>query len=178
MPSMFPISAAALPSIPTRKALLVLDLQRDFVCADGALPVTEPEGFVSRTLKLVKAFRDSGSGEVIWVRSEFERNRPLSPEDDRILVSDLPIRRTPATVRRPSSRSSDRALERDPEAFLTSSSSSKDPPCVRKGTPGADFAPEVKDAVVAGRDIVFTKTDYSVFASGQQQLVQMLRGAS
>lgn len=177
MPAMFPISAAVLPSIPTRKALVVLDLQRDFVCADGALPVTEPEGFVSRTLELVKAFRSSNAGDVIWVRTEFERNRPLNPEDDKILVSDLPIRRTAGGGgRRPPSRSSDKPLEKDSEAFLTVSPDSKEQLCVRKGTPGAEFAPEVKDAVVAGRDIVFTKTDYSAFAPGQQKLVQMLRG--
>lgn len=177
MPAMFPISAAVLPSIPTRKALVVLDLQRDFVCADGALPVTEPEGFVSRTLELVKAFRSSNAGDVIWVRTEFERNRPLNPEDDKILVSDLPIRRTAGGgARRPPSRSSDKALEKDDEAFLTVSPGSSEQPCVRKGTPGAELAPEVKDAVVADRDIVFTKTDYSAFAPGQQKLVQMLRG--
>lgn len=177
MPAMFPISAAVLPSVPTRKALVVLDLQRDFVCADGALPVTEPEGFVARTLELVKAFRSSNAGDVIWVRTEFERNRPLNPEDDKILVSDLPIRRTAGGGgRRPPSRSSDKPVEKDDEAFLTISPDSKEQPCVRKGTPGAEFAPEVKDAVVAGRDIVFTKTDYSAFALGQQKLVQMLRG--
>ncbi|KAK0751358.1 hypothetical protein B0T18DRAFT_435753 [Schizothecium vesticola] len=176
MAPMFPISAAALPSVPTRKALVVLDLQRDFVCADGALPVTEPEGFVSRTLELVKAFRNAGAGDVIWVRTEFERNRPLDPEDDKILVSDLPIRRTAGGARRPPSRSSDKAPERDSEAFLTVSPGSNEQLCVRKGTPGAELAPEVKEAVVAGRDIVFTKTDYSAFAPGQPQLVQMLRG--
>ncbi|KAK1827496.1 alpha-ketoglutarate-dependent dioxygenase alkB 2 [Podospora conica] len=176
MPVMFPISAAALPSVPTRKALLVLDLQRDFVDADGALPVTEPDGFVSRTLELVKAFRSSGAGDVIWVCTEFERNRPISPEDDRILVSDLPIRRAPSGARRPPMRTTDKSLEKDSEAFLTVSPGSNEKPCVRKGSPGAELAPEVKDAVVAGRDIVFTKTDYSAFAPGQQQLVQMLRG--
>ncbi|KAK1754038.1 alpha-ketoglutarate-dependent dioxygenase alkB 2 [Echria macrotheca] len=176
MPSMFPINPAALPTIPTRKALLIIDLQNDFVSPDGALPTSAPEGFVSRTLEVAKAFRDSNAGDVIWVRSEFERHRSLTDDGDQILVSDIVARRAPNRGRRPNSKAHDDVvLEADEEAFLSFPAGVDKPLCVRKDTPGVEFAPEVKEAVVTGRDIVFTKTHYSAFASVQQQLVQMLR---
>ncbi|KAK3332718.1 hypothetical protein B0T19DRAFT_416364 [Cercophora scortea] len=179
MPAMFPISAAALPAIPTRQALIIIDLQNDFISLDGALPVTEPKGFADRAIELAKAFRNSGAGDVIWVRSEYERHRSLSTEGDQIVTSELPPRLArPTRGRQPISRGHDAvAMEADDEAFLSvSSAGDTKPACVRKGTAGAEFSPCAQEAVVAGRDIVFTKTHYSAFASGQQQLVQLLRG--
>ncbi|KAK3682909.1 hypothetical protein B0T22DRAFT_387213 [Podospora appendiculata] len=176
---MFPISAAALPAIPTRQALIIIDLQNDFISPDGALPVTEPKGYADRAIELAKAFRNSGAGHVIWVRSEYERHRPLSTEGDQIVTSEFPPRLARSTRgRQPISRSHDgAAMETDDEAFLSvSSAGDTKPACVRKGTAGAEFSPCAQEAVVAGRDIVFTKTHYSAFASGQQQLVQLLRG--
>ncbi|KAK0616691.1 hypothetical protein B0T14DRAFT_390368, partial [Immersiella caudata] len=173
----FPINLSALPFVATRKALLVLDLQNDFVSPDGALPVEKPDAFVSRTLEFVKAFRDSGAGDVIWIRTEFERHCPIAPDGDQVVVSDAPPLRAPARGRRPASRVQDSAaLEGDDEAFLSISVMAEKPMCVRKGTSGADLAPMVQEAVVTGRDTVFTKNHYSAFASEQQQLVQMLRG--
>ena len=177
MPSLFPINPAALPLVSTRKALLIVDLQNDFVSEDGALPTVEPEGFVGRTLELVKAFRASGAGDVVWVRSEFEQHRPLTPEGDQIIVSDVPIRPNPARGRRPMARMhAGPTLELDEEAFLSAPSDSDKTPCVQKGTSGAGMPADVQAAVVADQDIVFTKTHYSAFSSEQQQLVQMLRG--
>ncbi|KAK0644359.1 hypothetical protein B0T16DRAFT_378376 [Cercophora newfieldiana] len=174
---MFPINLAALPFVATRKALLVIDFQNDFVSPDGALPVQKPDGFVPRTLEFAKAFRDSGAGDVFWIRTEFERHCPIEPDGDQVVVSDIPVRRTPARGRRPVSRAHDSAvLEADDEAFLSVSVQAEKPLCVRKGTSGAEFAPSVREAVAEGRDTVFTKTHYSAFASEQQQLVQMLRG--
>ena len=179
MPGMFSISPSVLPAIPTRKALIILDLQNDFVSSQGALAITEPEGLVPRTLELAKAFRASGAGDVVWVRSEFERHRPLSPTGDQIVTRDMPpfVRRhASARGRLPASKEHDNAaMEADDEAFLSVSAGKDKPLCVRRGTPGAEFAPGVKDAVETGRDILFTKTHYSAFAAGQQQLVQLLR---
>jgi len=175
--NMFPINLSTLPFVATRKALLIIDLQNDFISPDGALPVEKPEAFVPRTLELAKAFRDSGAGEVIWIRTEFERHCPLQPDGDQIIVTDIPIRRIPARGRRPASTAHDSAvLEGDDEAFLSLSVTVEKPLCVRKDTSGAELAPTVQEAVVEGRDTVFTKTHYSAFASEQQQLVQMLRG--
>ncbi|KAK3348430.1 hypothetical protein B0H65DRAFT_175517 [Neurospora tetraspora] len=176
---MFPISAAAMPAVPTRKALIVVDLQNDFVSSDGALPVTEPDGFVHRILELVKVFRDSGAGDVVWVRSEFEQHRALATEGDTIIASDIPpIRpsRLPARGRRANSKEHDEKLmEADEEAFFTVVDGLDKPACVRKGTPGADFPPNIQDSIMRGRDFVTTKSHYSAFPPGQSQLVQQLR---
>ncbi|KXX81446.1 Alpha-ketoglutarate-dependent dioxygenase alkB 2 [Madurella mycetomatis] len=180
MPSPFPINPSAIPVVATRKALLIIDLQNDFLCPEGALPVVEPEGFVDRTLELAKAFRDSGAGDVIWVRTEFEHHRSLSGDGDRIITKDPaahPPRPAPSRGRQPASTLHDGAvMESDEEAFLSVGADSDKKPCVRKGTCGALFPHDVQAAVDARRDIVFTKTHYSAFASAQQQLVQLLRG--
>lgn len=174
---MFPISAAAMPAVPTRKALIVVDLQNDFVSPDGALPVTEPEGFLDRTLELVKAFRDSGAGDVVWVRSEFEQHRALASEGDTIVATDFPPRpATSARGRRTASKEHDlKLMEADEESFLTIVDGVDKPACVRKGTSGADFPPDVQASIIRGRDFVTTKSHYSAFALGQSQLIQQLR---
>ncbi|KAA8633952.1 hypothetical protein SMACR_07642 [Sordaria macrospora] len=170
---MFPISAAAMPAVPTRKALIVVDLQNDFVSPDGALPVNEPDNFVDRILELVKVFRDSGAGDVVWVRSEFEQHRPLATEGDTIVLSDLSIR--PSRGRRANSKEHDETLMEFDEAFLTVVDGVDKPSCVRKGTSGADFPPKIQDSIICGRDFVTTKSHYSAFPPGQSQLVLQLR---
>ncbi|KAK1762594.1 hypothetical protein QBC33DRAFT_600078 [Phialemonium atrogriseum] len=177
---MFPINPSVLPSLPIRKALLVLDLQNDFVSADGALPVKDPKGLVSRTLKVAKAFRASGVGDVIWVRSEFDRHRPLSSESDQIATSDSPqlARRTTAMMRgrQPASGRHDQAaMEADEEAFLTVPPGSEKPACVKPDTEGSRLVAEVEEVIDAARDFTLTKTHYSAFATGHQ-LLQLLRG--
>ncbi|KAL2162534.1 hypothetical protein VTH06DRAFT_7448 [Thermothelomyces fergusii] len=180
MPLPFLINPAAIPLVPTRKALMILDLQNDFVSPEGALYTPDPHGYVERILELAKAFRDSGAGDVIWVRTEFERNCALVGDCPPIVTSDVMIREKKgagARGRQPTSAAHERAaMENDEEAFLSVGTAKDKKPCARKGTAGADFAPQVKAAVVAGRDLVFTKSHYSAFASGQQQLVQILRG--
>jgi nicotinamidase-related amidase len=179
MPSPFPFNPDMIPTVPTRKALLILDLQNDFVSPEGPLYVTEPEDFVNRTLNLAKTFRDSGAGYVIWVRSEFESHCSLLEGGDQIMTADSmlrPQKMAPSRGRQPTSTVHDSAaMEADQEAFLSVGADGEKEPCVRKGTRGAEFAPPVKAAIDTGRDIVFTKTRYSAFASGQQQLVQLLR---
>ncbi|KAK3375584.1 hypothetical protein B0T24DRAFT_526100 [Lasiosphaeria ovina] len=178
MPTPFPISPSVLPTLRTRKALLVFDVQNDFVSPDGALPVSGPEGLLSRILAFAKAFRESGAGDVIWVRSEFEEHRPLSVESDQIITSHVPVVQRPSRGRQQVSREHDsEAAEADHEAFLSlAADGSEKPACVRAGTPGAELAPSIQAAAEAGGDVIFTKTHYSAFASGQQQLVQLLRG--
>ena len=180
MPNTFDINPSAIPFVRTRQALLILDLQNNFVSPDGALFAEEPEGYVERILDLAKAFRGSGAGDVIWVRSEFDSHCSLLEEEDQIITADTllrPKKPAPSRGRQPTSTLHEKtAMEEDDEAFLSTSAEREDKPCIRKGTLGSEFAPEVKAAMVAGRDIVLTKTHYSAFASGQQQLVQLLRG--
>ncbi|SPQ26413.1 8240921c-da3c-4cf2-95aa-03c0e53b5322 [Thermothielavioides terrestris] len=180
MPPPFPINPSLLPTVPTRKALLILDLQNDFLSSDGALHVGEPEDFVDRILDLAKAFRDAAAGDVIWVRSEFEHHCSLLEDGDQIVTADTvprPQKPGPSRGRQPTSALHDSAaMEADEEAFLSTGGDGGKEPCVRKGTQGAEFAPKVKAAIATGRDIVVTKTRYSAFAPGQQlQLAQLLQ---
>ncbi|KAB5539271.1 hypothetical protein GE09DRAFT_1138145 [Coniochaeta sp. 2T2.1] len=180
---MFNINAAALPTLRTRQALLILDLQNEFLSPDGNLTVNQPDALVSRITNLAKAFRLSGAGDVVWVRSQFDVHRPLSggaDGGDQIITTDAPVvpRRTTSGRGRPptSGRHEEAVMEADGEAFLSYPPASEKPRCVQKDSKGAELGPEVQAAVDSGRDITFTKTHYSAFAVGAQQLVQMLRG--
>ncbi|UZP35681.1 hypothetical protein NXS19_003497 [Fusarium pseudograminearum] len=84
---MFSFDQASLPQITTRKALIGVDFQEDFISKDGALPVNEPEGFVERTAKLSEAFRDVG--DVVWVQSQFSETRH-APEEDIVITDKAP----------------------------------------------------------------------------------------
>ncbi|KAI9763692.1 MAG: hypothetical protein M1840_009165 [Geoglossum simile] len=68
--------AASLPQFETRRAMLILDLQNDFLSANSKLPVDSRSGFVQNIKALVPVFR--GSGDVIWIRSEYEAERPVN----------------------------------------------------------------------------------------------------
>ncbi|PHH67387.1 hypothetical protein CDD81_157 [Ophiocordyceps australis] len=77
---MFAFDAAALPQLKTRRALVVIDLQNDFVGPDAVLPVTDPPDLVGRTLALVDGFRAAAAGDVVWVRSVFDAPRRVDEE--------------------------------------------------------------------------------------------------
>src|ERR1700731_2310278 len=84
---MFEISEGDLPIVRTRKALLILDLQNDFVASGGILPVDKPADYLEKIHHLAPIYRNSGP--VIWVRSHFETYRPVndgSPNVDRIIT--------------------------------------------------------------------------------------------
>ncbi|CAM1500854.1 Fc.00g100160.m01.CDS01 [Cosmosporella sp. VM-42] len=161
---MFSFDQASLPQITTRKAFIGVDFQNDFLSPDGALPVSEPEGFVDRTIELATAFRSAG--DVVWVQSRFDKAQPVDAEQ--ILTSDFipPIR--------PSSRSRRRVSVEpvegppDEEAFL----SHEVPVCAKPDSDGCLMAPTVKDATVKS-DTILTKSHYSAFNS--TQLLRVLR---
>lgn len=177
--TMFSFDAAALPQLTTRKALIAVDFQNDFVGArhGAALPVLEPEGFVNRAVALSEAFRD-GVGDVVWVQSCFDQARPADQEP--IITSDTEPRplRPSASTGAGSSRRRGKLQEPpslaegqgppDPEAFL----SHEEPACVRPSSTGAEMAPAVKTAVRKG-DTVLTKSHYSAFLG--TPLLRLLR---
>jgi nicotinamidase-related amidase/alkylated DNA repair dioxygenase AlkB len=79
---MFEINQDALPVVRTRQALLLLDLQNDFLTTGGLLAVEEPVDFLDNILNLLPHFRGSGNN-VIWIRSQFEVSRPVNgPGED------------------------------------------------------------------------------------------------
>ncbi|KAI9735452.1 MAG: hypothetical protein M1818_006458 [Claussenomyces sp. TS43310] len=92
---MFEIRQGDLPFIQTRRALVVLDLQNDLVTEGCALPVEKPADLVDKIVKLARDFRTTG--KIIWVRSQFERNRPVNDghPDSEHVVTDAQIRQGP-----------------------------------------------------------------------------------
>lgn len=62
------------PRIATRKALLVLDLQNDFVKPDGACFVRNAPEFLERVVAVANSFRDAGE-PVIWAQSVYDGSR-------------------------------------------------------------------------------------------------------
>ncbi|KAL1875413.1 hypothetical protein Daus18300_003152 [Diaporthe australafricana] len=181
--SLLPINPADFPDVPTKKALIAIDFQNDFLAQDGALPVNQPDGMISHVVRLADAVRKSGYGEVVWVRSQFDTSRAVG--EQQMMASDTPqLPNRPggsaaaAAARSRASRPSLTAstpLEADPEAFLSDiggQSGKTKPQCVRKGTKGAELLPELA-AAKGPRDYAMTKTYYSAFQSGQ--LLQLLR---
>ena len=81
MPSFAELLAEKRPQIPTHQALLILDMQNEFISSDGGLPVSIESGFVDRIKEIVPKFRDL-AGDVIWVRSEFKEVRIVNDGTD------------------------------------------------------------------------------------------------
>jgi nicotinamidase-related amidase len=73
---MFDINAADLPTVRTRRALLVLDLQNNLVDKDGIIPVERPSQLHQNVATLVPVFRQTGT--IIWIKSHFEDCRPVN----------------------------------------------------------------------------------------------------
>ncbi|KAF5682821.1 isochorismatase family hydrolase [Fusarium denticulatum] len=164
---MFPFDQASLPQITTRKALIGVDFQHDFISKDGALPVHEPEDFVDQTIKLAQAFR--GVGDVVWVQSQFSETRPVLEEQ--ILVSDM-APKTPRASKRGRPNIPVQPIDDDgppdEEAFL----SHEDATCVKADTPGCRIASAIEDSLPK-TDTRLTKSHYSAFQS--THLLRILR---
>ncbi|RGP78766.1 isochorismatase family [Fusarium longipes] len=164
---MFSFDQASLPQITTRKALIGVDFQDDFISKDGALPVHEPEGFVERTIKLSEAFRNVG--DVVWVQSQFSETRH-APEEDIVITDKAPKSIQTSSRSRPTP--SDKILEAggppDKEAFL----SHEDAICVKTDTPGCQIASAIQGSM-QNADTKLFKSHYSAFQS--THLLRVLR---
>ncbi|KAG5928580.1 hypothetical protein E4U42_000388 [Claviceps africana] len=151
---MFAFDQALLPQLNTRKALILVDFQNDFVESDGALPATDPEGFVNRTARLISGIR--GKGDVVWVQSQFDK--PVPAYTEAIIVSDT----TPATrykdSRGPTMTPMNSDEPPDEEAFLSQAEAS----CAKIGSWGVKTIPAMQE-VMHRRDTVITKSHYSGF---------------
>ncbi|RHZ49837.1 isochorismatase family protein family [Aspergillus thermomutatus] len=144
-------SFGALPTIQTRKALLLLDFQNDFIRPSGALHVPNTVDILENIAQLVTAFRRAG--DVIWVRSHYESRRPLIDSDfqDRIVLGRA------TDERRKRSDRLDSETPVDEEAFLSSESSQ----CCRPQTNGVQFPAPILAAIDAENDTLMDKSDYS-----------------
>lgn len=93
---MFKINEGDLPFVRTRRALLVLDLQKNLVAPGGITPVELPPTLADHVAKLVPVFRQSGT--VIWVKSEFEEARRINDGTSRcenVITDDEVVMRPP-----------------------------------------------------------------------------------
>ncbi|KAF4342711.1 alpha-ketoglutarate-dependent dioxygenase alkB like 3 [Fusarium beomiforme] len=164
---MFPFDHAALPQITTRKALIGVDFQHDFISKDGALPVHEPEDFVDQTIKLAQAFRDVG--DVVWVQSQFSEARP-APEEQIVITDNAPKTSRASKRGRPNIPVQPIVIDGPPdeEAFL----SHENPVCVKADTPGCRIASAIEESLPK-TDTRLTKSHYSAFQS--THLLRLLR---
>lgn len=139
----------ALPKIQTRKALLLLDFQNDFVRSNGALHVPTID-FLETIPQLVESFRSIG--DVFWVRSHYDSRRPIVDPDtgNRLVVG-------PAENEGDSQGDSDGEAQVDEEAFLSTNS----PTCCEPGSAGAQFPAPIFAAIDADSDTLLDKSDYS-----------------
>ncbi|EAW09974.1 isochorismatase family protein family [Aspergillus clavatus NRRL 1] len=154
-------SFGALPTIQTRKALLLLDFQNDFIRPSGALHVANTADIVEILPQLVNAFRHTG--DVLWVRSYYESPRPLIDSDlqERIVLGPAgeERRKKQPKLGGPSDRGSQKESQTpvDEEAFLSNESSQ----CCRPRTSGVQFPAPILAALDADSDTLMEKSDYS-----------------
>lgn len=180
---MFEIDEHTIPFIRTRQALLLLDLQNDFIGEGSLLPVENPPNYVDNIKNLIEPFRPSG--DVIWICSVSTEgvsrivNQPRGDSEAIITNNELPRRRrdksTPEiepSINEEESKLSRASNEDDAaEAFLTVpyEENARMLKLNSRGSAISDaFAP------VSAKDLVFNKTYYSAFKDGS--LVQKLRG--
>ncbi|PMD65984.1 uncharacterized protein K444DRAFT_518541 [Hyaloscypha bicolor E] len=164
---MIEIDEHSLPFVRTGQALLMLDLQNDFIESSAVLPVRNPPGFIDNIVKLLPEFR--ACGPVISIRSIFEASRPFNEpqgESESVITNDeLP----------PITRDDDDSEEEDnsvPETFLTVGPGLQQN-VVLPASPGTNFAESIVMAADVKKDLFGQKTYYSAFKDGS--LVQTLR---
>lgn len=152
-----------LPTIQTRKALLLLDFQNDFVRPTGALHVANTPDILETLSPLVAAFRRVG--DVIWVRSQYDSPQCLEDWNfgDRIVLEKEPPKREPIPTSDIIEASSDRDSPEpvDDEAFLSGPAVT----CCSPQTTGFQFPAPILAAINRERDIVLDKTGYSALES-------------
>lgn len=172
-------SVPAGPPVETKKALILLDLQNDFVNPEGNLHVSNVESFVPSLLCLVSEFREKG--EVIWIRTEYSQSRttvspitgshsillkqflqPQDPNDDSSEYYNNPDNaRSPHED--PLSPSSKPDVIHDREAFLGPVISPTRHRSCMPGSWGAEYPDSIQDAIDKQRDKTMEKSHYSAF---------------
>jgi nicotinamidase-related amidase/alkylated DNA repair dioxygenase AlkB len=146
------------PSLQTRKALLLLDFQNDFVRPNGRLPVRKAVDILETLPGLVQSFRRTG--EVVWVRTQYEGPRPVIDPDyggERIILDAGSLDKKGGRRRSDGDEADD---EVDPEAFL----SGPQPACLPQ-TYGVQFPAPILAAIDHEHDFVIEKSDYSALQS-------------
>ncbi|KAJ9663386.1 hypothetical protein H2198_000903 [Neophaeococcomyces mojaviensis] len=167
------------PKVDTKKALVLLDLQNDFLTPGGRLPVQNTATFVPKLPALVKKFREEG--QVIWIQTSYRQPCPAISSQTggySILLKSLVehLKQNPnvddenyesSTAEFPSANMD------DAEAFLSSSLPDSFKRCCEPNTKGWELPPVLASAMDKKKDLVFTKSQYSAFTD--PMLVLQLR---
>ncbi|KAI9738167.1 MAG: hypothetical protein M1834_008665 [Cirrosporium novae-zelandiae] len=173
---MFAAGLPELPSVPTRRALLVLDPQKEFLSPSGKLPIANAKQLLRRVSTLATSFR--GFGDVVWVKTEFQDSRPITNnEGETVIVNDeldesynlqdmSASKASPMAIDGPIAVVDDDDLEAedDSEAFL-SVGHGQEPRFCLPNTSGAEFADSISPLIDERHDRVFVKSEYSAFAT-------------
>lgn len=193
---MFQISANDIPIVRTRRALLAIDTQNDFLGQNCPLPVRNPPGFVDNIVELIRQFRPAG--DVIYVRSVYETSRrvnePHADSEKVITDKDVKARRareerrkrsrsTPATndptehkKQKVEVESTEDEIDDRPETFLTASPDGH--PLMQnnimENVIGSNIPLHMMAHMNYEKDLFCEKSYYSAFKDGA--LVQTLRG--
>jgi nicotinamidase-related amidase/alkylated DNA repair dioxygenase AlkB len=161
------------PRLETRKALLLIDLQNDFLQEDGKLYVKNTKEFLPKLPSLVTKFREKG--EVFWVQTEFRETRSTICPDlqSYLIVLDEFLDTTkssPANTfhegdqpEQDPKHSAKGCGEDDPEAFLAHRSKGDWARCCLPETFGCDIPKTIASVIHQKRDSRIMKTDYSAF---------------
>ena len=114
-------------------ALILIDLQNEFLAPEGNFPVDKPQELLDNIRQLVAAFRISHeSSPIFWIRAEYP---PVHGEPDSAPGSQFNVLTGKHTGRKA---------------------------CCYAGTSGVEF-PEVVMTMITDADMVITKTWYSAF---------------
>lgn len=151
-----------LPSIQTRKALLLIDFQNDFVRPSGALHVPNVSDILETLPALAAAFRRVG--DVVWVRSQYENAQPVTDWNfgDRVILSMEPRQRSTVSSNVIEASSDfDSPESVDAEAFLSARSAT----CCAAQSTGFQFPAPILAAIDIQQDTLLDKTGYSALES-------------
>ena len=101
---MFEINEADLPPVPKPgRALLVIDLQQGLADTIGLVPLTHPADLFITVENLVKIFRETRYGKIVWVKTKYEARRPVNlkrtygakqqsvPDDCELIITDAEV---------------------------------------------------------------------------------------
>ncbi|KAB8737514.1 hypothetical protein FH972_026473 [Carpinus fangiana] len=193
MGSLADLLSQSRPDVETRRALLVLDLQNDFV-QGGKLPITYCAGLTNLG-SLCEALRAQRS-PVVWLRTEFSKLQHFDEAnsaagDDAVIIGSGKKKKVEDAEDGDSADDSDEeflrnAMKTSPRAGLLKrvadrskadrASAPKDLflsslhpipmlQCCQTTTYGADFTPAVTELIDSAKDMVLVKGAYSAFNS-------------
>jgi nicotinamidase-related amidase/alkylated DNA repair dioxygenase AlkB len=172
---LFPVgSFPGAPHLETRKALLLIDLQNDFINSNGKLYVKNVADFLPRLPGLVSKFRESG--EIIWIQTQFVEPRPtISPDlgSYTVVLKDFVAAAEDDNFAKEGSPASDDAEldidagTEDPEAFLAPRNADRNDiaRCCLTGTIGSQLPECLLSSINHENDHILIKSHYSAFAN-------------